>query len=249
MERLAYQLVGPIGSGASLGLVVLQADEVIEQDFRRLFSAPEVALYVTRIPSGADLTPATLAAMEAALPQAAGLLPPSVAFDVIAYACTSGATVIGPERVAALLHGAADVRSVTDPLSAAVAAFRALAVRRIGLISPYVAEVSAELRAALEAAGLEVAAFASFEEKVEARVARIDPAAIAAAALMVGERPEVDAVFLSCTNLRTLDVIEEVEQRLGKPVVSSNQALAWQMARLAGLKPAGHALGCLMRLR
>ncbi len=61
-----------------------------------------------------------------------------------------------------------------------------------------------------------------------------------------GARAEVEAVLLSCTNLRTLDVIDEVERALDKPVVSSNQALAWQMARLAAVGPPGKTFGRLM---
>ena len=64
-------------------------------------------------------------------------------------------------------------------------------------------------------------------------MARIDPASIRAAALSVGAG--ADAVFLSCTNLRTLDIIEDLETDLGKPVLSSNQVLAWHMAKLAGI--------------
>jgi maleate isomerase len=249
MARLAYTLTGPIGAQARLGLVVLQADEIIEQDFRRLFPTGDVAVYVTRIPSGADLTPETLAAMATALPEAARLFPPSVAFDVVGYACTSGATVIGPARVAALVQGAVRATAVTEPLSAAVAAFRGLGVRRIGLISPYVAEVSVALRAELAAAGLEVVAFASFEEKVEARVARIAPSSIRDAAVAIGEQQAVEAIFLSCTNLRALGVIDAIERELGKPVIGSNQALAWQMARLADVGPLDRAYGRLMAHR
>ncbi len=246
MEKLAYSLTGPIGARASIGLIVLQADEVIEQDFRRLFPAGDVAVYTTRIPSGADLTGETLAAMEAALPAATALLPPSVDFGAVGYACTSGATVIGPQKVAALVSGAVRTRAVTDPLTAVLAACRALEVRRIGLVSPYVAEVSGALRGALVDGGFEITAFGSFEEQVEARVARIAPDAIRAAALAIGARPEVEAVFLSCTNLRTLDIIEDLEAELGKPVLASNQVLAWHMARLAGIEDAGRKVGRLM---
>ncbi|MFT7389969.1 MAG: maleate isomerase [Paracoccaceae bacterium] len=236
MAALPYALTGPIGSRASLGLIVLQADEVLEQDFRRLFPAGDVAIHTTRIPSGADLTPETLAAMEAELPRAASLLPPSVRFDAIGYACTSGATVIGAAKVAALV-GAVTPGPVTDPLSATIAACARLGITRIGLISPYVEDVSAALRAALQDAGIAIAAFASFEERVEARVARIDPASIHAATLSIGAEPGVEAVFLSCTNLRTLDILEGAERALGKPVLSSNQALAWRMAEMAGIAP------------
>ena len=74
--RLPFTTSPPIGTRATLGLIVLQADEVIEQDFRRLFPAREVALYGARIPSATDVTEDTLAEMELHLPRAAGLLPP-----------------------------------------------------------------------------------------------------------------------------------------------------------------------------
>lgn len=245
MSGFPYRRAGPIAPDR-LGLIVLQVDETIEHDFRRLFG-PEVALHVTRVPSGAELTPETIAEMAAHLPKAAALLPPAARFGAVGYACTSGATLIGPERVAELVAGACRTRAVTDPMSAALAAMRALGARRVGLVSPYVAGVVAPMRAAFEAAGHAVPAALSFGEKVEARVARIDPASIAAAArelagrALAGGAP-VDAIFLSCTNLRTLDIIAPLEAELGLPVVSSNQALAWHMAALAGV-PAQAARG------
>lgn len=229
-----YALTGPIGSAAVLGLIVLQEDETIEQDFRRLFSARDIALYVSRIPSGADVTPDTLAEMEAALPQAVGLFPSGLSFSAVGYACTSGATVIGPARVAELVQGSAQAGDVTNPMSATLAALEHLGARKVALVSPYVAEVSAPMRALMAAHGIDVARFSSFEEKQEQRVARIDPASIYQAALAAAQ-DGADAVFLSCTNLRTLDIIEPLEEALGIPVVSSNQALAWHMARLSGV--------------
>ncbi|MEZ5905071.1 MAG: aspartate/glutamate racemase family protein [Geminicoccaceae bacterium] len=136
----------------------------------------------------------------------------------------------------------------SDPLSAVLAACAALGCRRIGLVSPYVAEVSGAMRTALTAHGLGIGAFGSFEEKEEARVARIAPDSIRAAALALGRLDTVDAVFLSCTNLRTLSIIADLEAELQKPVISSNQALAWQMARLAGTGPLDPAFGRLMTL-
>jgi len=247
MSGFPYRLSGPIGTKATLGLIVLQVDETIEHDFRRLFADPGVALYTSRIPSGAELTPDTIAAMESELPRAVSLLPPAVAFDAIGYACTSGTTLIGAARVAELVHGAARTRSVTDPMTAALAAMRTLGVGSPAIVSPYIDAVAGPIRAAFEAAGLRVPASLSFGEEVEARVARIDPASIREAALEVGKAAEADAVFLSCTNLRTLDIIDGLEDALGKPVISSNQALGWQMARLANAPVAPSAPGRLFR--
>jgi maleate isomerase len=76
-----------------LGLIVLQVDETIEDDFRRMFSRHIARLHVTRIPSGAELTPDSIAAMKRALPDAARLLPAIQPLDVVGYACTSGTTL------------------------------------------------------------------------------------------------------------------------------------------------------------
>ena len=232
MTRLRYELMGPIGTRGTLGLIVLQVDETVEQDFRRLFP-PEVALHVSRIPSGADLNPDTIAQMEHALPQAAGLLPPDAEFGAVGYACTSGTTLIGAARVAELVRAATGARAVTDPLSAAFAALRALEARSVAIVSPYIESVAEPIRRAFEAAGFAVPAALSFGEEVEARVARIDAASVRTAARQAAASG-AEAIFLSCTNLRTLDVIAQLEPELGRPVLSSNQVLAWHMARLAG---------------
>lgn len=221
--------------GAALGLVVLQADETIEQDFRWLVP-PGARLYVTRVPSGLEVTSETLAEMEGRLPAAAELFPGSVRFDAVGYGCTSGTAVIGAAKVAEMVRLGTTAKAVTEPVSALIAACRALDVRRLAFLSPYVAEVSARLREVLAEAGVEAPVFGSFNEAEEAKVARITTASVIEAAAALGAASEAEAVFLSCTNLRTLDAIPEIERRLGKPVLSSNLVLAWHMCRLAGLE-------------
>ena len=75
----------------------------------------------------------------------------------------------------------------------------------------------------------------SFGEQVESRVARIDPHSIAEAAHALAGDGNMDAVFLSCTNLRTYGILPQLQAQLGLPVLSSNQVLAWHMMRLAGV--------------
>ena len=234
MTRAPYNLTGPAGARGTLGLIVLQVDETIEGDFRHLLPEREIALHITRIPSGADLTPDTIAQMEHDLPGAAALLPPAARFDAVGYACTSGTTLIGVERVEDLVKQGCGAARVCNPLSAAQAALRHVGAGRIGLVSPYAATIAADLRRAFEAAGFAVPRAVNFGEQVEANVARIDPRSTAAAARAVAAQGDIDAVFLSCTNLRTLDVIAELERDLGLPVISSNLALAWRMAAQAG---------------
>ena len=227
-----------------VGLVVLQSDETVEIDLRRLL-APDVELLVTRVPSGAEVTPETLAAMEHHLGAAAALFPHGVKLACAAYACTSGSAQIGVARIGEILSGAVSTASVTNPVAALVAACRSLGLRRLGLLSPYTRDVSDRLREVLAAEGIETPVFGSFEVAEEARVARIDGASIAAGAEALAAQGGIDGLFLSCTNLRTLDVIDGLESRLDLPVLSSNTVLAWHISTLVGQRAAASAPGRL----
>jgi maleate isomerase len=245
MKQIGFDLMGPIGSKATLGLVILQADETLEQDFRRLFPGRDIAIHTSRIPSGDELTTDTVVEMEAELPRGVGLLPRAARFDAVGYGCTSGTTLIGAEAVARIIRQGVETPLVTDLLSAALAALGALGVGRLGLVTPYIEAVAGPVRGAFVGAGFAVGETLTFGEEVEARVARIAPDSIrqAARAAAVGAA----AVFLSCTNLRTLDVIDDLEAELGVPVLSSNLALARHMARATGAALAPDAPGRLLR--
>jgi maleate isomerase len=227
-----------------LGLVVLQSDETIENDLRRLLPS-EATLHISRVPSGEEVTATTLSEMENHIEASAGLLPRPARFDAVGYGCTSGTSVIGVKKIAELVHGGANTRAVTEPVSALIAACRHLGVSRLAFLSPYVAEVSSRMRTVLAENGIETPVFGSFETAEEAVVARITMSSAARAAQDLAEDPAVEAVFVSCTNLRTLDVIPEIEQKTGKPVLSSNQVLAWHMCRLCGLEATANGVGKL----
>lgn len=227
-----------------LGLIVLQSDETIENDFRRLLPS-EVTLHISRVPSGEEVTASTLSEMENHIGQSAGLLPRPARFDAVGYGCTSGTSVIGVKKIADLVHGGANTRAVSEPVSALIAACKYLRVSRLALLSPYLAEVSSRMRNVLAENGIKTPVFGSFETAEEAVVARITGASAARAAQDLARDPAVEAVFISCTNLRTLDVIPEIEDRTGKPVLSSNQVLAWHMCRLCGLETTANGVGKL----
>nr|WP_261368269.1 Asp/Glu racemase [Pseudosulfitobacter koreense] len=220
-----------------MGLVVLQVDETIEGDMRTLLG--DAQLFVSRVPSGAEVTPETLAEMAAHLGTAAALLPPSADMAALAYGCTSGAAQIGSAQVARLVRQGRAVQTVTDPVTALIAACRHLGISRLALLSPYVAAVSDRLRTVLEAEGIATPVFGSFAEAEEAKVVRIAPGAIIDAARDLCAGADVDGLFLSCTNLRTLPVIAPLEAALDLPVLSSNVVLAWHMSQLSGLAARG----------
>ena len=231
MTRYSYTRA-PDG-GAPLGMIVLGTDETLEGDLRAMMP-PQTPLYVSRVPSAATVTPESLRAMSGHLKGAAALLPQAMPYAAIGYGCTSATAQIGAPQVASLIGQGAQTAHVTDPLSALIAACRALDVTSLAFLSPYTADVSGSLRAALAGAGIETPVFGSFEEANEASVVRISGASIIDAACDLSAGAGTQAVFLSCTNLRTLDVIERIENLTGVPCISSNSALGWHLGQLSG---------------
>lgn len=245
---LPFTLDGGAGAVARVGLIVLQNDETMEPELAPLFCGNGIALYHSRIPSGLDVTAETLMTMKAELPAVARLLPDASPLNVVGYGCTSGATIIGQTVVSDLIRQSHPTALTTDPITAVVAATAHLGVRRIGFITPYVAEVSSAMRELLQGHGLEITAFASFAQATEATVARIaEQSLLDAICALAEETPDAEAVFVSCTNLRSLGIIAEAERRIGKPVLSSNQVLAWHMLHLAGVTAPADAPGGLFQ--
>ena len=233
-RHMAFDLDQGAGARAAIGLIVLASDQTIEQEFRRLLDLPGVGLYESRIYNDSVITPETLKQMEAGIATATGLILPGIPIDVVGYGCTSGAMVIGEAAVAERIREIRPGVACTTPMTAAFAAFASLGVRRLALLTPYVDEINQAMRRHIEAQGYQVTAMGSFNEEDDRNVARITPAAVREAARELGRHPEVEAVFVSCTNLRVIDIICELEAELGKPVTSSNHAMAWHCLRLAG---------------
>lgn len=227
MSALAYTLDDDIGP-PPIGMIVLEADESLEPEFRHLLADTPNALYVSRIASPAQVTRAGLLAMEEDLTRSAALLP-DLEFGAVGYGCTSASAIIGSDEIERQVRRGCRTRVVTDPVRAAAARAAHLGVSRFALVSPYIEEVNRPLCDAFERAGLEIRAAGSFGIAAEHDVVRISTESLVDAALRLGRRPDIEAVFLSCTNLRTLPAIPRIEAELGKPALSSNSVLAWHL--------------------
>ena len=231
-----YNLISNADRHTPMGLIVLQSDGTLEPEFKRYFADDPAPLYVNRIPSGLVVTPDSLSDMKAHIPAAADLLPKAMPFSVVGYGCTSASAIIGHEMVANLVRSTCDTREVTNPLRAAIACAQSKGVSKLALLSPYTEDVNEPLRAAFEKGGVSTEVFGTFGEAEEARVVRITKESVVEGACALGADSSVEAVFLSCTNLPTIDAIPEIEQRIGKPVLSSNQSLAWHMKTMGAEK-------------
>ncbi len=218
-----------------IGLVALATDHTSEVDFARIFDPVEVGLYVNRIAFENPTTRESLMKTGPRLTEAAEQILPGEAVDVIAYGCTAASIVLGDGKVAEYLQAAKPDTPVVSPSSAAFDAFEVLGAKRISVLTPYTPSVTDELADYFSANGPEVISATCFGLDDDREMARISEAAIIDGGI-AALAPEADALFLSCTGLRAAVCAERIEAKTGKPVVTSNQAMAWRCLRHAGRK-------------
>ena len=245
---LPSELDGGVASRAAIGLVVLATDQTMEHEFRALVREPGVAIYKTRVFNDYEITPETLRAIGPRIAPSVALILPNIPLHVVAFGCTSATITLGEDAVFAEIHKARPNVACTTPVTAALAAFRALRARSIGLLTPYAPEINESLARYFINRGLKIAAVATFDRRDDRDAARISVASIEAAAERFATTPGVDAIFVSCTSLRVAEAVARLEQRTGVPITSSNHAMAWHCLRLAGVDDVIPAAGKLYEL-
>ncbi len=230
---------------AKLGFVLLSMEQTIESDMMRL--APEgVGVHFTRAAMPNQVTAANLAAMIDELSSAAALLAPDADLDVLCYACTSGSVVMGEDNVRSELAKGNPHAIPTTLVSGVLAALEALDAKRVVVATPYLYEVNAIEAEYMTNLGYDVLDMVGLNITDDADMVRVTPEYIRDFAISV-DRPDAEAIFVSCGALRTIEVIEEIETATGKPVVTSNQAMMWHCLRLAGIDDQLDGYGRLFR--
>jgi maleate isomerase len=235
------------GYRARIGLIYTSTSTVIEPECYAM--APEgVSIHTTRVEL-ARVTVEELRKLADRTAEAARILAMAPLHSMV-FGCTSGNFVEGrgyDERIIETMRVATAGLPVTTPASAAANGLRAVGARRIVLATPYVEEVTARGAAYFAEQGFEVLAASSLGFENDHDIGRTSPERVYAQVRDL-DRPEADAVFISCTNLRTVAVLEDLEDDLGKPVVSANQASFWEALRLAGIAEPLAGFGRLLQL-
>lgn len=153
----------------------------------------------------------------------------------VAFGCTSASYVLGPEGDAAIIAEmqAASGLPATTTSSAVVEALRVLGAQSVAVLSPHIDDLNARLRVYLESAGFTVTSMVGLNLRCD--IEDVEPAETREIVESQVDRPDADAVFISCTGMRTAGIIDDIEVSLGKPVVTANQATLWHVGRLAGV--------------
>lgn len=225
-----------VGAALSIGVIALAEDRAGVWDFDRfLEDIPGIGIFSTRLPMSADVTPRSLAQMGEHLGFAAKTLLPGSRLDAIAFSCTSGTVAIGLDKVHRVISAARPGVAISTPIEAGLAALRKLGTMKIALLTPY-RPATAELVANFFTEnGLSIEARLTLALTGDLDMNRVSADCLAAAARScLARAPDSEALFISCTGLRTSPVIQRLEDELKLPVVTSNQALAWHCLRIAG---------------
>jgi maleate isomerase len=230
-----------------IGLIALASDYASERDFMNMRPSDDVVVYVSRIRNVNPCTVENLRTMAPKLSDAVSLIIPEGRLDAVAYSCTSGTVVIGYEAIAASIHAVRPGIPVATPITAGLEGLGRFKAHKIAVLTPYIDDVNGPIVNYIKDSGLDVVAVTSFLVDDDNVMACIPPQAIYEAAIEA-DRPEADALFISCTALRAVDVVERIEQALGKPVISANQALFWRALRAAGYHDPVEGYGQLLRL-
>lgn len=224
------------GWRARIGLLYPFAGWVMEPEFYRM-APPGVTTLTARV----TLVAATIEGLAdmAQSPEVErcteGLATAPV--QVICFGGTSASFLHGPDwdrSLRARMAKASGAIPVTTTSTASVRALRAFGVHRIVFVGPYLDDVTERGRQFFEASGFKVLNAVGMGLDHDRTIGRVTLEEVYHLARR-GDHPDAEAVFISCTGLKTIGVLAALEQDLGKPVVSANQASFWDCLRLAGI--------------
>jgi maleate isomerase len=234
-----------------IGLVVPPGNVAMERELQ-CYLAPGIAMNVNRLsrPTPA-VTKESLLAMIASVDQAVRSL--AMCYpqpSIIIYGCTSGSFVSGPGKEADLAKRIADgvnIPAVTTS-TAVLMGLKELSIRKVFLLTPYVEHVTQHEIDMLQHHGHTLGGVDSFNCSDTRDIAKISTQQVAERMFQHTEAVQkCDGVLISCTQLLTMDKIDEMEQKLGKPVVTSNQCSLWAALKLIGAPAAANSPGKLLR--
>lgn len=230
-----------------LGLVLLATDLTTEREVARLLHPEGIVTHAARVAFENPTTPETLRQMGPRLLDTAALLSPVAPLAAVYYSCTAGTVALGETAVAAAIRMHLPDTPVVTPPGAALIAFAALGVRRVALLTPYLPETTRPMVGWFVEHGLEIVRAACLGMEDDRDMARLTTASIVEAAVAADD-PAAEALFVSCTALPAISAVEEIERRIGKPVVTSNQAALWQLRGHAGVGGPLPGAGRLFRI-
>ena len=217
-----------------IGLIALSTDFTIEQDYRNICHQLPVDIFVNRIPFENPLNHENYLKMANHISDVSAQILPSEDVDIIAYGCTSGTIAIGAERIKEEVNNSKPNAKVTTPITAAIKAFKHLGIKKIAVLTPYPKDVNETVFNYLNKNNLIIDSFSSFNLEYDSEIAQVSLDSLQKEISKI-DLSKVDGLFVSCTALKIVDVLDKIEKLQNTTIISSNQAIIWDCLRSVGI--------------
>ena len=229
-----------------IGLVALSTDFSIERDFNSIFLNLPIDLFVNRLPFYNPLTDKNLVKMTEKLTEVTENILPNQTLDAVAYGCTSGTIAAGVDEITNKIQSAKPNCNVTTPITSAVNALKHLNLKKISVFTPYPQAINEKVINYFKNEGFVIQSFASFNLESDLDIGKIDPQYLLEVLTKI-DTSDAEALFISCTALPVFEIIQELENKIKKIVLSSNQTLIWDSIRSVGYNSSIEGYGKLLR--
>ena len=229
-----------------VGLLALSTDLTIERDFYSICQKLPLDLFINRIHNENPLTKENLLKMYDQIEPVTEKILPGQKINTVAYACTSGTIAIGEDKVKEKVQLAKPDCYVTTPITSAIKAFEEMNVKKISLFTPYPESVNKTILEYFNRKKINIISFNTFNIDLDEDIANVDPKYLSETLIKLNTN-DADALFISCTALPALEILDDVEKKIGKTVLCSNQTLIWDTLRSVGYKSPIQGYGKLLR--
>ena len=217
-----------------IGLIALSTDFTIEQDYRNICHQLPVDIFVNRIPFENPLNHENYLKMADHISDVSAQILPSEDVDIVAYGCTSGTIALGAERIKQEVNNSKPNAKVTTPITAAIKAFNYLGIKKIAVLTPYPKDVNETVFNYLNENNLTIDSFSSFNLEYDSEIAQVSLESLQKQIAKI-DLSNVDGLFVSCTALKIVDVLDKIEKLQNTTIISSNQAIIWDCLRSVGI--------------
>mgnify|MGYP000412672045 CR=1 FL=1 len=233
-------------SNPRIGLIALATDFRIEKDFISIIKDLDLDFFVNRIHCYFPLTSENLIKMSSTVTEISEDILPNEKLDCVVYGCTSGTIAAGYETIKKKINLAKPEAKVTTPSTAAVNALRKMKINNIAIFTPYSKPLNDEVIDYFESENFKITSNAYFDISNDLDIGKVDENYLYETLLNMDLR-NADALFISCTALPALSIIEKLEKKLNKIVLSSNQVLIWDTLQSIGKKDSIDGFGKLFK--
>ena len=213
-------------SNPRIGLITLGSDFRIEKDFNNVVYGRDIDLYVNRIHCYNPLTNETLAKMADDITEVTQDILPDQKIDCVAYGCTSGTVAAGYETIKSKINLAKPESKVTTPITAAVKAINKLGIKKISIFTPYTKTINDSVVKYFKDQNIIINSLTYFDIDSDLDIGKVDENYLFDVLSKI-DLEDSDALFVSCTALPVLSIIDKLEKKINKTVLSSNQTLIW----------------------